>query len=205
MLKSSAVVTLFSLLLLSCGGDDVNAPEAEKISHRGYNENRLDGFVAAINDGFKFIETDIRIREGKPILLHDDVECSDCTHLAELLALAQNNDVTLFLEFKESEAIDVSLQIISQYNVDVVLSSFKVSDLVYINSISDYSLAFITSSYYDLANLPSIDYLIINQVNIDKCVATIKCVAWTIHNGIQYYDVMYKVDYVMVDHYRSIP
>lgn len=103
------------------------------------------------------------------------------------------------MEFKEFRAIDESLKLISQFNVDVVLISTVADDLIYINSVSNYSLGYITLSDFDLANLPSIDYLLIYHSDINKCLEEIKCVAWTITKKKQYNKVKYKVDYVIAD------
>lgn len=201
MLKRSIFVPLFLLFLMSCGGSSTsqNSPLAELISHRGLNENKLDGFQAAIVYGYRFLEADVRIREGIPVLLHDDIECLDCTNLVDLLVLAEQKGVTLFLEFKEFRAIDESLNLINQFNVDVVLISNDADDLIYINAISNYSLGYITLSDYDLSSLPSIDYLLIYYSQVNKCFEGIKCVAWTIKKNKQFNKVKYKVDYVIAD------
>ncbi len=197
---------LFILLLLTgCNAKTAYVAteknEAVKVSHRGYDENKLSGFVAAVNDGYKVLETDVRLRNGKPVLLHDDIDCEDCSSLESLLVFAQDSGVKLFIEFKERAAIDLSLKLIGEYNVDVVLISFSASDLIYINSISNYPLGFITSKNYDLAKLPTIDYLIISKSNIDKCVDVIKCVAWTITSKEQHDKVKLSVDYIIEDKY----
>lgn len=201
MLKRSIFVPLFFLFLISCGESSTpkNLPLAELISHRGLNENKLDGFQAAIVYGYRFLEADVRIRDGIPVLLHDDIECLDCTTLVDLLVLAEQKGITLFLEFKEFRAIDESLKLISQYNVDVVLISDDADDLIYINSVSNYSLGYITLSDFDLTSLPSIDYLFIYHSHVNKCLKEIKCVAWTITKYKQYNKVKYKVDYVIAD------
>lgn len=201
MLTRSIFVPLFFLLLISCGESSTskNLSLAELISHRGLNENKLDGFQAAIVYGYRFLEADVRIRDGIPILLHDDIECLDCSTLVDLLELAEQEGVTLFLEFKEFRAIDESLKLINQFNVDVVLISNDADNLIYINSVSNYSLGYITLSDYDLTNLPSIDYLLINHPHINKCLEGIKCVAWTITKYKQYNKVKHKVDYVIAD------
>jgi glycerophosphoryl diester phosphodiesterase len=201
LLKRSIFISLLFLLLISCGesSSSKNLPIAELVSHRGLNENKLDGFLAAIIYGYRFVEADVRIRDGIPILLHDDIDCLDCTTLVELLELAEQKDITLFLEFKEFKAIDESLELISQFNLDVVLLSNDADALIYINSVSNYSLGYITLSDYDLTSLPSIDYLLIDHSHIDKCVEGIKCVAWTVTKKNQYDKLKYKVDYVIAD------
>ena len=196
-------IFLILILITGCNAEteSLEKKEAVKISHRGYEENKLPGFIAAFNDGYGILETDVRLRGGKPVLLHDDVDCDDCSSLERLLMFAQGNSVILFIELKERAAIDLSLELISSYNVDVVLTSFSASDLVYINSVSNYPLGFITSKDYDLSKLPVIDYLIISQSNIDKCIEGIKCVAWTITNKEQYDKIKLSVDYVVEDKY----
>lgn len=190
------------LFLFGCDSQEVNEPtEAVKISHRGYDENKLGGFKAAINDNYTILEADIRLRGGIPVLIHDDIDCGNCDALESLLMLASDNGVTLFLEFKERAAIDLSLDLINQYNVDVVLTSFSYNDLIYINSVSNYSLGYISGGGVDWDKLPIIDYLIINQNHIDECVAMVKCVAWTITNQEQHDKISHKVDYVIEDRY----
>ena len=199
---------LFILLLLSgCGSNTevkeevvINKPEAVKISHRGYNENRIDGFASAIYSGYKILEADVRLRNGIPVLLHDDVDC-ECDTLESLLILSRDNGVKLFVEFKEKSAIDASLELISKYNVDVVLTSFNSKDLNYINSVSNYELGYISEGSVDWPALPAIDYLIINQNHIDQCIDGVKCAAWTITNQKQYNKIKLKVDYVIEDRY----
>lgn len=201
---------LFILLLLTgCGSEAetapviVETPGAVKISHRGYDENKLSGFVAAVNDGYTILETDVRLRDGVPVLLHDDVDCDDCSNLESLLVFAQDNGITLFIEFKENAAIDLSLELINKYNVDVVLASFYYKDLIYINSISNYSLGYISEGNIDWSALPVIDYLIISQNNIDQCIDGVKCAAWTITNNEQYEKVKLNADYVIEDKYQT--
>ena len=186
---------------MSCGESTTpkDLPLAELVSHRGLNENKLDGFRAAIIYGYRFVEADVRIRDGIPVLLHDNIQCSDCTTLVELLELAEQKEITLFLEFKEFKAINESLELISQFNIDVVLLSNDVDDLIYINSVSNYELGYITLSDYDLTSLPSIDYLLVSHSHINKCIEGIKCVAWTVTNKKQYDKIKYKVDYVIAD------
>lgn len=201
MLKRSIFFPILLLLLMSCGESSTSKdlPLAELISHRGLNENKFDGFHAAIVYGYRLLEADVRIRNGIPVLLHDDIECLDCTALVDLLELAEQEEVTLFLEFKEFKAIDASLALISQFNVDVVLISNNANDLIYINSVSNYSLGYITLSDYDLASLPSIDYLLIDHQQVNKCLDGIKCVAWTVTKRKQFDKIKHKVDYVITD------
>ena len=199
---------LFILLLLSgCGSNTetkeevvIKKSEAVKISHRGYNENRIDGFSSAIYSGYKILEADVRLRNGIPVLLHDDIYC-ECDTLESLLILARDNGIKLFIEFKETAAIDSSLELISQYNVDVVLTSFSSKDLNYINSVSNYELGYISEGSVDWSSLPTIDYLIINQNHIDQCIDGVKCAAWTITNQEQYNKIKLKVDYVIENKY----
>lgn len=188
------------LLLAGCEPIEVTGDAAVKVSHRGYGENSIDGFASAIYSGYKILETDVRLRGGVPVLLHDDVNCP-CDTLESLLILASDNGVKLFIEFKESAAIDPSLELISKYNVDVVLASFKAKDLNYINSVSNYSLAYISGGKVDWDALPVIDYLMINQNHIDQCIEGVKCAAWTITNKAQYDKIKYLVDYVIEDRY----
>jgi len=197
--KITKLLLLF--LLNGCEAKQSPQPVAELISHRGYNNNKLDGFVTAIQDGFSILETDIRLRNEEPVLLHDNIACSNCTTLVELLELAQDKGVVLFLEFKEFKAIEPSLKLISQYSVDVVLTSFNSEHLKYINSLSNHSLGFITTEHFSLEYLPVLDYVIINRLHIDKCPAFIKCVAWGVYNKKQFNQVKYKVDYAIIDKY----
>ena len=69
MLKRSIFVPLLFLLLMSCGESTTpkDLPLAELVSHRGLNENKLDGFRAAIIYGYHFVEADVRIRDGIPV------------------------------------------------------------------------------------------------------------------------------------------
>ena len=175
-------------------------PVAVKVSHRGYNENRIDGFASAIYAGYKVLETDVRLRGGVPVLLHDDIDC-DCDTLESLLILASDNGIKLFIEFKERAAIDSSLELISKYNVDVVLASFSSKDLNYINSVSNYSLGYITGGNVDWSVLPAIDVLMISKNHIDECIEGVKCAAWTISNQSQYDKIKLLVDYVIEDKY----
>ncbi|GAA0815249.1 hypothetical protein GCM10009111_13280 [Colwellia asteriadis] len=203
--------TVFLLLLLSsCGGDKTepiikryieSSSVAKLISHRGYNNNQLNGFYSAIKDGFTRLEVDVRLRNGQAVLLHDDIDCANCSTLIELLDLAQNKAITLFIEFKELEAIEISLELLNKYNVDIVLTSFQTEHLKYLNAISNHSLGFVTNEHFNLENLPSIDYLIINRNYIDKCLALIKCVAFDVSNQNQLDKVKYKVDYVIIDNF----
>ena len=202
MKKNIANFCVILLFLIGCGTDKVaEGPVAEQISHRGYNDNKLNGFISAIQDGFTKLEADVRLREEKPVLLHDNIPCSYCTPLVDLLELAQNNNTTLFLEFKEFKAIPISLELINKYNVNVVLTSFNLEHLTYINSTSNYSLGFITNEHFNLEDLPLIDYLIINQEHTNKCIPYIKCIAWDIKNNKQYNRVKYNVDFIIVDKY----
>ena len=184
---------------------------AEFISHRGYNENKLDGFKAAIKDGYTILEVDIRLRNNKPVLLHDNIDCSDCTELVELLKLAEDKNIQLFLEFKELKAINPSLELITQYNVDVVLISFSVEHLIHLNSLSNYPLGLISNENFSLQEAPAIDYLVIHHLHIDKCIEDILCAAWGISHknpfdknessGDRFNKIKHQVDYLIIDRY----
>ena len=96
MFKLTMYIFIY-LLLSGCQPEQYNGPVAEKISHRGYDENKINGFIEAINDGYSILEADVRLRNNTPTLLHDDKACSDCSTLSELLELAQNKGIILFL------------------------------------------------------------------------------------------------------------
>ena len=147
------------------------------------------------------METDVRLRNGQAVLLHDNVDCTNCPQLIELLELAQSKGITLFIEFKEFKAIDISLELLSKYNVEVVLTSFEPAHLKYLNASSNYSLGLITNESFDLENLPWVDYLLIQYMHIDKCPALIECVAWGISNKSQLNEIKYKADYAVIDRF----
>jgi glycerophosphoryl diester phosphodiesterase len=188
-------------LLNGCNSNQENAPIAERISHRGYDENKISGFITAIQDGYTILESDVRLRDEEPILLHNNEACSDCSSLAELLDLALAHNIKLIIEFKEFKAIRPSLELISQYNVDVVLTSFNKDHLTYINANSNHSLGFITHENYNLDELPIIDYLLINQLHIKKCTKQVTCIAWGVHTQKQFNQVKYKVGLAITDRF----
>jgi len=200
---SKIIITTFVFLLLTaCNSNKETGPIAERISHRGYNDNKMDGFIAAITDGYNMLETDVRLRDEIPILLHNnDERCSDCNNLSALLELAQKSGVKLFIEFKEFKAISPSLKLISQYNVDVVLTSFNKEHLIYLNTNANYSLGFITEDSFELSELPPIDYLLINRQYVNKCPEEIVCVAWGVHSKKQFNSIKYKVDFAITDQF----
>ena len=193
------MIAIVSFLLVVSGCGDTYPDEAEKISHRGYGDNSIKGFELAIADGFKMIEADVRLR-GEPVLLHDDIEAVADT-LESLLLLSESSGVKLFIEFKDYASITPSLELISKYNVDVVLTSFNVAHLKLINSVSNYPLGYITNKEFNLAELPPIDYLIISQAHVERCPDFIYCVAWTIKTQSQLDAVKHKADFVMVDRF----
>lgn len=194
--------TLALFFLAACNSNKENGPIAERISHRGYNENKINGFVAAITDGYKMLETDVRLRDETPILLHNnDERCANCNDLSTLLELAQIHNVKLFLEFKEFKAIAPSLALINQYNIDVVLTSFNKEHLIYLNTNANYSLGFITDDNFELSELPPIDYLLINRLHVNKCPEKIVCVAWGVHTKKQFDSIKYNVGFAITDRF----
>ena len=170
-----------------------------KVAHRGLYENTIDGFIYSIEQGYTILETDVRLWRGELILAHDKGPCPDCATLFELLNLAQHEDVSLWIEFKETRAIDPALALISQYNIEVLLTSYKVSDLEYLNSASDYPLGYIT--YPSNQEVPFVDWILANDASY--CTEFQKCGIWTIKSQQDFdivagYDI---VDAIIVDDY----
>lgn len=214
------IITLISLCcLIGCGGgvtdtgvvdikqtteiktikEPVVGPTSLLISHRGYNQNRIDGYIDAINDGFTIIETDLRLRNGEVVLLHDDVECNDCNTLDEILQLATDKGVSVWVEFKEREAVTLGLEILSQYNVDVVLSSFDRDALIDINAASNYATGFLTRDDNNIDDIPFIDWLIIDKDNYELCIDGLKCAVWTIKTQAEFDKYNGIVDALIMD------
>lgn len=177
-------VLIFALL---CGCQDntvkleYSATSYLKVSHRGYQENSIKGFESAIIDGYTHLETDVRLRDGELVLLHDNIECYDCDALESLLVLAEQHNITLWVELKEIQAIEKGLALISKYNVNVILMSFDIEAIKIIASSSNHSVGWIT---YNTDNLPdiekAIDWIVIEKSKYKLCVDYIKCAIWTV-------------------------
>jgi glycerophosphoryl diester phosphodiesterase len=107
------------LFLISCNAELEKRPATELVSHRGYissglNENSIESFYQAINDGFDSIETDLRLHNGDIVLSHDKTLSSEqYTSSDELLLFAVNNQVRLWLEVKEPEVIEPMLELLN--------------------------------------------------------------------------------------------
>jgi len=178
MFKSIIINSLLALTLTAC----TNANSAMQISHRGYDENKISGFIEAVFDGFDYLETDVRLRNGEIVLLHDDVACSDCDKLSTLLSFARHYNVTVFIEVKEYEAIEKTVEIVNRYD-DVILISFDTKTLIKLNSMTNYPLGLVTSDAKNVDEVSSIiDWVFISKNYVDNCVSYLKCAAWTISN-----------------------
>ena len=134
-------IILTALILMGCNQSQETKPASlteptvksvEVVSHRGINaaDNTLDSFYNAINLGFDSIETDLRMHNGDVVLAHDKtIDGVKYETLDNLLVWASNNDVKLWLETKEHEAVRPAIEKLSRYDLDVVFFSVRNSDI----------------------------------------------------------------------------
>jgi glycerophosphoryl diester phosphodiesterase len=78
-------------------------PDAVIVAHRGYAfrypENTLEAFQAAVDAGAKWVEVDVQLRDGVPVLAHDAGVPGET--LAEFAAwLEARSDVTALVDLK---------------------------------------------------------------------------------------------------------
>lgn len=195
-------LTKLLLICFTLTACDSDARTTVKVSHKGYEDNKLSGFVSAINDGFTILGTDVRLRDGEVVLLHDDVECTECDTLDELMLLAESNGVTLWVETKEREVVLPALSIAYNYNVNVMFTSFTLNDLKIISENSSYDTGLIKNSgwlplYTDLY----LDWLIIGKNNTYQCPPFKPCAAWTIKTQAEYDALDGDVNAIIMDEF----
>jgi hypothetical protein len=80
------------------------------VAHRGYAwlhpENTLEAFQAAVDAGCRWVEVDVQMHDGVPVLAHD-APTGEETPLAEFAAwLEERPDVTALVEFKRESLGD---------------------------------------------------------------------------------------------------
>lgn len=201
MKKITTILKFLPLfLVLSCSGYELK--NTVKVSHRGYAENTVSGFSQAINDGYDYVETDVRLRNGEAVLLHDDVPCNDCDELSTLLGLAQHRLVTVFIEIKELEVIEKAVDVVNSYFANVVFISFDPQTLITLNAITNHPLGLITNSGENITTVSGIiDWVVIHKNYVQNCDVNLKCVVWTIINQSEFDSFNGNVDAIIMDRF----
>lgn len=203
----------FITLLCGCGQSEqestrIATPDnsvVELVSHRGIHaaDNTIDGFYNAINLGFDSVETDLRMKGGIVVLAHDKaIKGKTYAALNDFLLFASNNNVKIWIEAKETEVIKPTLDMLSQYNLEVNFISYRQSDLDLIKSINpDVETGLIIAKAEQVESI-SAEWVVIEKSlikgNHDK-IKHLKVAAWTITNQSEYDDIKHLIDAVISD------
>lgn len=207
----SLIFFLSLLLLVSCRGNDSFVVHTEPqesvvnidiISHRGINatDNSLEGFVNAINLGFDGIESDLRMR-GEDVILSHDIPSAGIEYdtLEDLLLLAGNSGITVWLETKEDAVVKPMVEILKRHpSVSYILTSFHKRHIDRFKSLLPGAITGLIVQYPEDIDKAETDWIILSK-NLIPIISDKKIAVWTIKDQDEYDNYKYFVDAVVSD------
>ena len=211
-----AVLLALALTLTAC--DDSSTPVVapveqpvvvepqgmELVSHRGIDapDNTIEGFTNALNFGFTSIEMDLRMHNGVVVLAHDKtIDGVVYETLEDTLLFVSNADVKVWLEAKETAVITPVIEMLEQYNLDVVFMSGNKHDVDLIKELSDLETGRIVGSATAISTVEA-DWIVIRHTlvldNYDD-IKHFKIAAWTFRTQQEFDDVKDYIDAAISD------